>query len=121
MTWPDVAVLLVGVLNRDDGDTGHVLAVHQLGVVVARQDVGALPTVGPHLVALRPVLHIVTGAVIDVHGSPPRRLGLGRGDLGEVVPQLEPLCRLGLLKVVLVAVALPEPARETISPSIAPL
>ena len=121
MTWPDVAVLLVGVLNRDDGDTGHVLAVHQLGVVVARQDVGAFPTVGPHLVALRPVLHLVTRAVVDVHGSSPRGLSLGRGDLGEVVPQLETLCGLGLLKVVLVAVALPEPARETVSPTIAPL
>ena len=39
----------------------------------------------------------------------------------EVIPQLETLSSLGLLKVVLIAVALPEPARQTVPPTIAPL
>ena len=41
---PDVAFLLVGVLNRDDWNAGHVLSIDQFGVIIPRKDVRTLPT-----------------------------------------------------------------------------
>ena len=36
---PDVALLLVGILNRDDWDAGHILSIDQLGVIIPRKDI----------------------------------------------------------------------------------
>ena len=36
---PDVAFLLVSILNRDDWDAGHVLSIDQFRVVIPGKDV----------------------------------------------------------------------------------
>ena len=36
---PDVALLLVGILNRDNWDTGHILSIDQFGVIIPGKDI----------------------------------------------------------------------------------
>lgn len=132
MTRSDVAFLLVGILDRDDWDAGHIFPVNQLGVVISGKHVRTLPTASRSfdLISFDPTLcplpllfprGLVAGVLLNVHRPPPRRFRLRSRDLAEVIPQLETLSSLGLLKVVLVAVALSEPARQTVPPTVAPL
>ena len=52
---PDVAFLLVRILNGDDWDAGHILSVDQFGIIIPGKDVGTLPTTSGsfHLVELK--------------------------------------------------------------------
>ena len=52
---PDVAFLLVGILNGDDWDASDILSVNEFGVIIPGKDVGTLPTTSAsfHLVQLK--------------------------------------------------------------------
>ena len=110
---PDVAFLLVGILDRDDWDAGHIFPVNQLGVVISGKHVRTLPTASrsfdlikakmiltrigdfteTNLISFDPTLcplpllfprGLVAGVFLNVHRPPPGRFRLRSRDLAEV-------------------------------------
>jgi len=58
VTRPDVAFLLIRILNGDDWHAGYILSVDQFGIIIPGKDVGTLPTTSGsfHLISFDPTL-----------------------------------------------------------------